>query len=57
VEFERARAISLRARAEKKTGAGIIMTGADGILKGKDLKSLGAREEAGAHGITISYRI
>jgi hypothetical protein len=30
--------------------------GADGILTGADFKSAGARAEAGAHGITISYK-
>jgi hypothetical protein len=49
--------VSLRAQAGKKTGASGIITGADGILTGEDLKSAGARAEAGAHGITISYRI
>jgi hypothetical protein len=33
------------------------MTGADGILAGEELKSAGTREEAGAHDITISYKI
>jgi fructose-specific phosphotransferase system component IIB len=41
----------------KKIGTGGIMTGADGIITGKDLKSAGSRAEAGAHSITISYKI
>jgi hypothetical protein len=41
----------------KKIGMGGIMMGADGIIMGKDLKSADSRAEAGAHSITISYKI
>jgi hypothetical protein len=34
-----------------------LMTGADEIMTGEDLKSAGSRAEAGAHSITISYKI
>jgi hypothetical protein len=33
------------------------MMGANGIMTGEDLKSAGSRAEAGAHSITISYKI
>jgi hypothetical protein len=33
------------------------MTGADGIIMGEDLKTAGSHVEAGAHNITISYKI
>jgi hypothetical protein len=39
------------------TGADEIMTGVDRIMTGEDLKSAGSRAEAGAHSITISYKI
>jgi hypothetical protein len=41
----------------KKIGVRGIMTGADRIITGKDLKSAGSCTEACAHSITISYKI
>jgi hypothetical protein len=41
----------------KKIGAGGIMTSTDRIITGEDLKSVGSHAEAGAHSITISYKI
>jgi hypothetical protein len=38
-------------------GADGLMTGMDGIMTGEDLKSAGSCAEAGAHSITISYKI